>query len=235
MAHEAYEPFPTDLVFAPVDLEPEPGILVRGAQQTPALLADRLSFGGPQVTAIDQRYRSDDEDLQAFLNNAVDIRFVLALMALDFPPSEGPELISAKVAVTLRDDGEASKAVAHSLTPLDVGSPYELSTGYTINSSLKVGDVGVGASGKRGSVDHGQRTYVRGGGQFSASPYWSFTPTKTHKLQGSTQLSLVISVPRQRIGTMSVAVEAEVGEGRFRKRRIPLQGGLSDAPEKVRF
>jgi hypothetical protein len=235
MAHDAYEAFPDGLVFHAVDLEPDPGSIVRGAARPPGLLADRVRFGGPQVTVIDQRYRADDQDLQAFLANAAETRFVLALMAVDFPPSDGPDLANANVTVTLRDDREQSKAIAHSVIPIEAGSPFEVSSGYTIDSSLKIGAVGLGAGGKGESVDHGQRTYVRGGGEFSATPSWTFTPTTTRKLEGSTRLSIVIAVPRQRIGSMSVTIDAAVAEGRFRKRRVPLQGALNDAPGNVHF
>ena len=235
MAYDAYEAFPDGLVFHAVELEPVPGSIVRGGARATGLLSDRVRFGGPQVTAIDERYRTDDEDLQAFLANSSETRFVLALMAVDFLPSEGPALASANVAVMLQDGGEPSKAIAHSVSPIEAGSPFEVSSGYAIDSSLKIGTVGLGASGKGGSVEHGQRIYVRGGGEFSATPSWTFTPTTTHKLEGSTRMSIVIAIPRQRTGTMSVTIEAAVAEGRFRKRRVPLQGGLTVDPGNVQF
>jgi hypothetical protein len=231
----AYESFPDGLVFQSVALEPEPGSVVRSVTGAPALLADRLRFAGPQVTPIDARYRADDQDLQAFIANTVDKRFVLAIMALDFPTYDGPELASANVKVALRDSAEPSEAIAWSLLPMAAGSPYELTRGYDVSPSLKIGTVGVAAKGQTATVDHGQRTYLRGSGELTADPSWAFTPTATQKLEGSTRLSMVIQIPRQRTGTISVTLAATTGHGRFRKRRIPLQGDTADAPREVQF
>lgn len=233
----ADETFPEGLIFSAIELEPEarPGAQQTRAQPVP-LISDRLRYGGPQVTPINEQYRPDDQDLQAFLRaNAATTRFVLALMALDFPPSDGMRLADANVSVTLRDNGEPSETVAYSVSPLAAGSPYEVNRGYSISPNLKIGSVGVGGQRESGTVDHGERTYVFGGGELTANPSWTFRPTETQKLEGSTRLSLVIRVPCGRTGTISVSVGAAIGAGRFRKRRVPLQGALSDNPGTAEF
>jgi hypothetical protein len=231
----AYETFPEGLIFSTFELEPEPGAMQTRGRPVP-LLTDRLRFGGPQVTLINDRYRPDDQDLQAFVRaNSATKRFVLALMALDFPLCDGPQLVGADVAVTLRDDGGPSETIAYSVSPLTCGSPYELSRGYTISPNLKIGSIGVGGQRQAGKVDHGECSYVFGGGELTANPSWTFRPTETQKLEGSTRLSLVIQVPCRRAGTMSVSVGAAIDEGRFRKRRVPLQGALSDTPGTAEF
>jgi hypothetical protein len=229
--------FPEELAFTAVELEPAPapGTVQTRAKSLPTL-SDRLRFGGPLVTQIDGRYRPDDEDLQAFIRGNKDMyRFALALVAVDFPSYDGPPLAGAEVSVRLRDDGNPSQTIAYSVLPAAAGSPYELSRGYNIGPSLKIGPIGVSGKDERTTVEHGERTYVSGGGELTPNVAWTFQPTPTQQLSGSTRLSLVIRVPAARIGQMSVDVGATIEEGLFRKRRIPLPGATSDTPGTVDF
>jgi hypothetical protein len=216
-----------------LDKREEEGVFLEAAPSRSApLLWDRLRLGGPQVIPIDHHYRPADQDLQAFIRaNAAKCRFILALMALDFVLTDGPQLVGAKVAVTLEDDEvrpagspqPQPQTIAYSVLPLAAGSPYQLNRGYELNADAKFEGFGVGGKRATGTVEHGDRKFVIGSGELTDHPSWTFRPTPTQKLEGETRLSLVIQIPRQRTGSMSVDLSATVVVGRFPKRRVPLQ------------
>jgi hypothetical protein len=232
MADEAFD---DGLTYQPIvlDPQPEPGGVRRS--RAPQPLADRVRFGGPLFTPIDSRYLPEDQDFQALVAGATDKRFLLATISVDFPPSDEAQLADAIVEVALRDDAEPSEVIAYQLIPLTAGTQFEVTRTYSLKPSIKVGPVGVDVNGQTASVDHGERTYLNGGGELTANPSWTFTPTKTQKLEGPNRLRMLIQIPRERTGTMSVTIRATVGGGRFWKRRVPLQGAPADARGRVQF
>lgn len=200
-------------------------------------LRDRIEFGGPIVTPIDGSYRPGDEDLQAFIRGeAGRRRFVLAHMSINFPPSYPPPLTRAGVHVSLDDDGHTGETIAYSIFPMHAGTAYDVTQGFSISPTLAVGPVSaaLGSAG-RSTTDHGTRDFVVGGPELSARPVWAFQRTPTQDLFGSTRLVMVIQVPAGRTGSLAVDLTAEVAQGRFRKRQIPLPAAANANPRSVTF
>ncbi len=232
MAVEAFPPLPQ----APITLEPETVVAVVRGSEAPAL-KDRVEFGGPIVTAIDERYRPDDADLQAFIRGqAGRMRFLIAHMSVNFPLSYPPPLSRATVLVALGDDGDTGETMAYSLFPTHGGTNYDVTQGFSISPTLTVGPVSAGlGSASSSHTEHGTRDFVTGGPELSAHPSWRFEPTPVQDLVGSTRLVMVIQIPRERSGTLGVDLAAEIGQGRFRKQRIPLPGASEASPRVVSF
>lgn len=220
----ATEAFPR-LPRTAIALEPEAvATAVRGPDAPE--LKGRVEFRGPLVTPIDERYRPDDADLQAFIRGRANrLRFLVAHMSVNFPVSYPPPLSRAAVQVALDDDGNTGETIAYSLFPTHAGTSYDVTRGFSISPTLTVGPV-AGGPGSFGSsnVEHGTRDFVVGGPELSAQPSWTFQPTPAQELVGSTRLVMVIQIPKGRSGTISVDLAAVVEQGRFRKHRIALPG-----------
>lgn len=233
MAIEAFPPLPRGAVALPPD-EVE-GEILRDPDAPE--LRERVEFGGPSVTPIDSRYRPDDVDLQAFIRgNADRLRFVIAHMSVNFPPSQPPPLSRATVTVTLEDDVHSGETIAYSIFPTHAGTGYDVTRGFSISPTLTVGPVtAVPGSVSDSRVDHGTQDFVVGGPELSANPSWNFKPTPAQELVGSTRLIMIIQIPKERVGTLSVDLAAEVEHGRFRKRRIPLPTASGANPHAVGF
>jgi hypothetical protein len=231
----AIDTFPP-LASAPVALAAEGAEYAFRGLSAPDL-KDRVEFGGPLVTPIDKNYCPDDSDLQAFIRGRADsLRFVLAHMSINFPPSYPPPLARSSVQVTLDDDGRSGQTVAYSLFPTHAGTSYDITRGFSISPTLTVGPVTAGlGSADRSTVDHGTDDFVTGGPELSAHPAWSFRRTPAHELQGSTRLIMVIQVPVGRAGVLTVDLTAEVEQGRFRKHKIRLPGADGASPAAVHF
>jgi hypothetical protein len=231
----AVESFPS-LPWAAVALDPE-GIEYALRGPSAPELKDRVEFGGPLVTPVDKDYRPSDDDLQAFIRGQADSwRFVLAHMSINFPPSYPPPLTRASVQVSLADDAKTGHTVAYSLFPTHAGTSYDVTQGFSISPTLTVGPVTAapGSIGKS-TADHGTRDFVVGGPELSAHPAWNFQRTPVQELLGSTRLIMVIQVPVERTGVLTVDLTAEVEQGRFRKRQIPLPGATGASPRAVNF
>ena len=200
-------------------------------------LKDRVEFGGPLVTPIDKEYRPEDADLQAFIRGqAGKLRFVLAHMSINFPPTQPPPLSTAEVHVTLDDDNQTGQTVAYSMFPTQAGSSYELTRGYSVAPNLTVGPASaIAGSVTHNTVDHGTRDYILGGPDASATPAWTIKRTPMQELAGSTRLILVIQIPVGRTGSLSIDLSATIEEGRWRKRRIPLPGAPEANPRVLTF
>ena len=232
MAIEVFPPLPR----AAIALEPEAvAVVVRGSGAPE--LKDRVEFGGPLVTPIDERYHPDDADLQAFIRgNADRLRFLIAHMSVNFPASYPPPLSRAAVRVALDDDGNTGETIAYSLFPTHAGTSYDITRGFSISPTLTVGPVTAApGSVSSSNVDHGTRDFVVGGPELSAHPSWTFQLTPAQELAGATRLVMVIQIPKGRSGTLSVDLTAEVEQGRFRKNRIPLPGASRANPRAVSF
>jgi hypothetical protein len=193
-------------------------------------LTERLTFGGPRVTAISNSYHPEDADLQAFIAGSHD-RWTLAHLAVTFPSADDPPLVSAKVQVHLADDGDPPATIAFSLLPLSSGTPFEETRSYTVSPSVTAGGISIslGSVGTQKEV-HGTDVFISGGGELTAAPSWAFTPTATQPLVGSSRLVMILQTPPGRIGRISVDVEAEISERpdwKLRRQRIPL---VSDDP-----
>ena len=215
------------------DLEPGTvDLQVRGPSAP--LLKDRIEFGGPLVTPIDSSYPGD-ADLRTFVRGFESkLRFFLVHMSVNFPPSYPPPLTRASVQVTLADDVGGDEAIAYSLFPTRLGTAYEVSKGFALSPTLTVGPVGGGlGSVTRGTMEHGTRDFVVGGPELSPHPAWIFQPTSAQALVGSTRLVMIIQLPVARKGTLAVSLSAEVEQGRFRKRRIPLPGASDVDPQVI--
>ncbi len=202
-----------------------------------ANLKGRVEFGGPVVAPIDEHYNPGDADLQAFIRGRADhLRFLIAHMSVSFPMSLPPPLSRAAVQVALDDDANTGETIAYSLFPTHAGTSYDLTRGFSISPTLTVGPVTVGlGSVSSSTADHGTRDFVVGGPELSSHPSWSFQPTPTQELTGATRLVMVIQIPKERTGTLSVDLTAEVEQGRFRKRRIPLPAADQANPRAVSF
>lgn len=202
-----------------------------------AQLKDRVEFGGPIVTPIDEKYKPDDSDLQAFVQGMKGKwRFALAHMSINFPPSRQSPLTQAAVQVTLGDATGTEEVAAYSLHPTRAGDSYEANRGYTISPSLTVGPVTASAGTlTHNSTDHGTRDYVIGGPELSPHPSWIFQATPAQPMYGSTRLIMVVQIPVGATASVAVALSAEVEEGRFRKQQIPLPGAPADQPGVVIF
>lgn len=76
-----------------------------------------------------------------------------------------------------------------------------------------------------------------GGPELSPHPAWMFQRTPAQAIEGSTRLIIVIQVPAERTGFLSVSLQASVEKKRFRffKRQIPLPGADAANPAVVRF
>jgi hypothetical protein len=201
------------------------------------LLKDRVEFGGPLVTPIDETYRADDADLQAFVKGLANRwRFVLAHMSVNFPPSQPPALSQASVQVSLEDNGNTGETLAYSLFPIHAGTNYDITRGFSISPTLTVGPVSAGlGSADRSIHDSGTRDFVMAGPELSAHPAWIFQPTPVQELVGSTRLVMVIQVPVSRTGTLRVDLHAQVNMRRFRIHQIPLPGATEANPKAVSF
>jgi hypothetical protein len=231
----AVESFPS-LPMAAVDLEPVADGAAFRSRSAP-LLGDRVEFGGPLVTPIDDTYRPDDADLQTFVKGLANRwRFVLAHMSVNFPSSNPPALSRASVQVSLDDDANTGDTLAFSIFPTHAGSSYDITRGFSIAPTLTVGPVGAGlGQADFGTTDHGTRDFVVGGPELSAHPAWIFQPTPVQELRGATRLVMVIQVPVGRTGSLGVNLQAQVEMRRFRKHRIPLEGASDANPKAVSF
>ncbi len=229
------EQFPP-LTRAAVALAPD-GIGEQVRREDAPDLKDRVEFGGPLVTTIDERYHPEDADLQAFIRGQADrVRFLIAHMSINFPRSFPPPLAEASVEVVLEDDTNSGQTVAYSLFPTRAGTSYDLSRGYTISPTLTVGPVTASlGSQNTGVVDHGTRDFVLGGPELSAHPTWSFQPTPVQELVGPTRLIMIIQTPKASKGSLSVNLAAQIDQGWWRKQRIPLPGAGDANPEQVSF
>lgn len=186
-------------------------------------LSERLQLGGPVFVPISADYHADDADLQAFIRGSQE-RWVLAHLAVTFPPRDGPPLESATVQVNLGDSGQPAATIAFSILPLASGTPYERTGSFTLSPNVTIGaaaGISLGSAGTQ-IVQHGQDSFVIGDGELSAHPAWHFQPTPTQPLAGSNRLSMIVQVPAGRTGTISVDLSAQVRTGTFRRRQVPL-------------
>lgn len=235
MLEAAFPALPTaSFELAPAAVERE----VRGPEASS--LKDRLEFGGPSVVPIDESYGGGkDEDLKAFVRG-LEARwhFFLVHMSVNFPPGLDPPLCRASVQVALSDD-QGGDTIAYSIFPTRLGTPYDVSKGYTLSPNLTIGPVGGGlGSLSGGTTDHGTRDYVLGGPELASHPTWIFQQTPVHELAGSTRLVMVVQKPVGRNASLEVDLGADVEEGRlwrFFKRRIALPGAEDVEPETVHF
>jgi hypothetical protein len=218
-----------------VDLDPPTvDVVLRAADA--GQLKDRVEFGGPRLTPIDEQYKPDDADLQAFIRGQKDLRFVLAHMSINFPFSRGPALVSAAVAVSLDDSAQSGDTIAWSLFPTHAGNSREVNQGWSLSPSATVGPVTAAlGSISRTTTDHVTVDFVTGGPELSAHPSWQFRPTANEELTGSTRLIMVIQLPKESVGSLRVSLGANVEEGRFFKKNIPLPGADEVNPDVVGF
>lgn len=201
-------------------------------------LMERLAFGGPELVQISSDYHPDDADLQAFIRGSQE-RWVLAHLAVTFPPREGPSLESATVQVNLGDDGDPPGTIAFSILPVVAGTPYEETDTFTVSPNVTIGSavgISLGSIGKQ-RVQHGEEAFLFGGPELSPRPAWHFKPTSTQELVGSTRLSMILRVPNGRIGKIGIDLSADVFKGpRFRRRQVPLlPQGTSDSHFEASF
>jgi hypothetical protein len=217
------ESFPP-LAMRDVDLE-EVGAAPRLRGKKLPTLMERLAFGGPELVQITSDYHPDDADLQAFIRGAQQ-RWVLAHLALTFPPREGPPLKSATVQVNLDDDGDPPATIAFSILPVVEATPYEETETFTVSPNVTIGSavgISLGSIGRQ-RVIHREAAFLLGGPELSPRPAWHFTPTLAQELVGSTRLSMILRVPNGRSAKISIDLSAEVLDGpRFRRRQVPLQ------------
>jgi hypothetical protein len=211
----------------------------RGAAPLP-MLKDRVRFGGPAVVGITKNYHPEDADLQAFIAGSSD-RWALVHLGVTFDPGD-PLLVGAKVKVHLSDDGNPQAVTAFSLLPLNTEDPYEETDSYSFGPNVTAGPVGIslGSVGKS-TTHHGADTFAFGGPENSADPAWVYTPTPAHRLVGSSRMVMVVHLPLERAGKITVDLEAEVEQhgspwNLFKKERVPLPvGAPGDAHFEVPF
>jgi hypothetical protein len=187
---------------------------------------------------VDSTYRPQDPDLQAFLRaQAPRFRFVLAQMSVKFPFG-GPPLATASVEVDLADDGATGQTFAYSILPTNLTSPKEETRGFTLEPNLTVLGTGGSVGGPNWSTtDHGTRAYMIGGPELSPHPAWMFQRTPAQDIEGSTRLIMIIQVPVDRIGSLTISLQASLDKTRLRffKRQIPLPGSGPANPCVVTF
>jgi hypothetical protein len=226
----------------PIELEPERsrevGILdgddqVR-AQET---LTGRVEFGGPVVAPVDGTYHPEDAELQAYLKSqARSLRFVLALMSVNFPFG-APPLVAASVEVSLWDDSGTDHALAYSVFPSSVAQAKEVSHGFALQPNLTIAGTGGTLGGPtRNTVDHGTEAYLIGGPELTSRPAWRFRRTKAQDIVGPTRLIMVVQVPAGRTGSLSVSLAASIDKRfGFSKRPVPLNGAAGGNPAVITF
>lgn len=230
----------------PITLEPEPAALLfddnllsaEDAERAKETLSDRVEFGGPLVVPIDKTYHPEDPDLQAFLKaQAPRFRFALAQMSVKFPFGD-PPLATASVGVDLTDNAATGQTFAYSILPTNLTSPKEETRGFTLQPNLTVLGTGGTVGGPNWSTtDHGTRAYLIGGPELSPHPSWMYQRTPAQEIEGSTRLIMVIQVPADRIGSLTVSLQASLHKTRLRffKRQIPLSGAEAANPALVTF
>jgi hypothetical protein len=231
----------------PITLEADPIALYPGTESltleavgSPGELKSRVLFGGPEVVPIDSSYRKDDADMQAFVSARQEhVRFVLALMSVNFPIGT-PPLATASVEVDLDDDAATGRTIAYSIFPANLGSAKDLTDTFQLQPNLTFAGVGgtLGTIGKS-TTAHGNENYLIGGPELSPHPAWTFRSTKAQKIEGSTRLSMIIAMPIGRTGSLSVSLQASIVKKnrllRFFKRQVPLAGADTAKPAVVSF
>jgi hypothetical protein len=224
------ETFP-NLTERGLDLEPA-GRRFRGASPPP--LRDRVQLGGPQFVSIDERYHPDDADLQAFLRDTRH-RWVLAHLSLTFPFADGPEISTAELQAHLSDDGPQPETIAFSLLPTRAESNHQQTREFTLAPKVDVAGIGGIELGSIGttSVQASGDAFLSGGPELSPTPRWQFKRTATQRIEGTTRLSMIIQIPRQRVGAMTIDLAATVTT-RFRRRQVPLDGS-PNRPDRISF
>lgn len=228
-----------------LDLEPvvpssylgRPGTAAAKGPKLPTL-SDRVEFGGPSVVPIDSKYCPGDSKLQAFLNaHAGSFRFVLAEMSVNFPFGK-PPLATASVEVDLEDDDATAETFAYSILPTNLTSPKDATKGFELQPNATILGTGGTIGGASWSTTvHGSQAYMIGGPELSPHPAWMFRRTSAQEIEGSTRLVMVVQVPDDCTGSLTVSLQASVHKTglRFVKREIPLPGADAANPAVVRF
>jgi hypothetical protein len=206
---------------------------VRG-QET---LTGRVRFGGPVIAPIDGTYHPENAELQAYLKaKAGSLRFVLALMSITFPFGV-PPLVTASVEVSLRDDTKTGQTLAYSVFPANTTSAQDVSHGFALKPDLTILGTG-GSIGEvtNSTVEHGTKAYLIGGPELSPCPAWRFRRTDAQDIEGTTGLVMVVQVPADRTGSLSVSLLASIEERfRFAKRQVPLDCADAASPAIITF
>lgn len=202
------------------------------AVRVPPIISDaRLRFGGPFITEIDKSFHPEDADLQAFLSaKSQQYRWFLAHMAVTILKGDGPRLESAKVNVTLSDDGTPTGTIAYSVHPEAVEAPTRQAPTFTLNptaAGISVGSVTLQPVRRK-------KIFLASSGVLSTNVSWTFTRLRSQPLeQSSTRLVMVISAPSQtKARSLSVSFSGMVRIGHFRHKVEPRVGV---APEMAPF
>ena len=229
------EQFPP-LTRAAVALAPD-GIGGQVRREDAPDLKDRVEFGGPLVTTIDERYHPEDADLQAFIRGQADrVRFLIAHMSSHFPRSFPPPLAEASVEVVLEDDTNSGQTVAYSLFPTRAGTSYDLSRLYVL-ATLTVGPVTAPAWVRRTpeSWTTALETSCWAGPSCRPTRHGSFQPTPVQELVGPTRLIMIIQTPKASKGSLSVTWPFSDRSRLVAEAADPAAGGGRRQPRASQF
>ncbi|AVZ74628.1 hypothetical protein SLUN_23110 [Streptomyces lunaelactis] len=201
-----------ELVLPPDDaLRGEPD----DAATTP--LAGRITLGGPTALRLTAHELSADPELARYAAaEAGRHAYHLVRLAVTFAPTpQRPRLEFAHVALNVTSKPDEPAPVAHSMDPMRISDPVEISRTRRLGPQLSLlgADASVGEIGR--SVQYtSHQPLVQALGLQSGSPAWEFRRTRAHELSGCHPLSLIVRTAADAVTEVTLTVSAGV--------RIPL-------------
>ncbi|MFE0001484.1 hypothetical protein [[Kitasatospora] papulosa] len=195
-------------------------------QGTTAPLAGRITLGGPSVVRLTPDELAADPELARYAAaEAGRNTYHLVTLAITFAPEpRRPRIEYAHVALDMVSKTGAPAPVAHSMDPMRIADPVQVSKSRILGPQLSLlgVDASIGEIGRSVKfVSH--QPLVQALGLQTSSPGWELRRNQVHELSGCHRLALVVRAPADADTTMSVTVSAGAKVPLLRRyiRRLP--------------
>ncbi|PNG23406.1 hypothetical protein [Streptomyces cahuitamycinicus] len=176
-------------------------------------LAGRITLGRPTALRLTPAELSKDPELARYAAAEADRHaYYLVRLALTFVPTpQRPRLEFAHVALAITSKPDEPAPVAHSMDPMRVSDPVQISKTRRLGPQLSLlgADASLGEIGR--SLEYtAHQPLVEALGLQSGIPAWEFRRTRAHELSGCHPLSLVVRTAAEAVTEVALTVSAGV-------------------------
>ncbi|MFE5027979.1 hypothetical protein ACFRAO_32905 [Streptomyces sp. NPDC056656] len=197
-----------------------------GAGDEPQPLAGRITLNGPSVLRLTPDELAADPEIARYAEaEAGRYSYHLVRLSVTFAPTpQRPRLEFANVALSLASKPQEPGPVAHSMEPMRLTDPVQVSRMRRLGPQLSL----LGADATLGEVGRSiqytsHHPLVEALGVQGGSPAWEFRRTPAHDLSGCHRLALVVRTGAEAVTEVTVTVSAGVKIPLLRRftRRLP--------------